>query len=77
MKRSIRNGPSSVILTFIIIEDRALKQSIRNDPPSVPKSNYYGMDILGENSRHTFVRVSFCFHLQACAYKELVKQSIN
>ena len=31
------------------------------------------MDILGENSRHTSVRVSFCFHLQACAYKEFSK----
>ena len=33
------------------------------------------MDILGENSRHTSVRVSFCFHLQAyaCAYIEFSK----
>ena len=33
------------------------------------------MDILGENSRYTSVRVSFCFHLQAyaCAYIEFSK----
>ena len=31
------------------------------------------MDILGDNSRHTSVRVSFCFHLQAYAYKEFSK----
>ena len=31
------------------------------------KNSIYGMDlhVLGENSRHTSVRVSFCFHLQA------------
>ena len=29
--------------------------------------------VLGENSRHTSVWVSFCFHLQACAYKEFNK----
>ena len=72
----------SVILTFIIIDDRTLKHSIRNGPSLVPKLNFradlktqckkrsaifsskiYGMDILGENSRHTSVWVSF--HLQA------------
>ena len=70
LKRSIRNGPPSIILTFIIIEHQTLKHSIRKAPPLVPKSNFYGMYILGENSRHTSVKVSFYFHLQACAYKE-------
>ena len=33
------------------------------------------MDILGENSSYTSVRVSFCFHLQAyaCVYIEFSK----
>ena len=31
------------------------------------------MDILDENSTHTYVRVSFCFHLQAYTYIEFIK----
>ena len=31
------------------------------------------MDILGDNSKHTLVRVSVCFHLQACVDKEFSK----
>ena len=38
-------------------------------------NSIYGMDIVGENSRHTSVRISFCFHLQAiaCTYIEFSK----
>ena len=64
---------SALCNSIIIIEDWTLKHSIRNGLPSVPKSNFYGIDIIGENSRHTSFRVSFCFHLHARAYKEFSK----